>query len=153
IADRPDDERDMVNRRGTEVGIGTSRDDLAFHDRYRLGDEPAVFVDPDQALGVPARGHHVGLDPPRAAAFPEIKGAAVDSSFPLLRRIRADPPGIHGWLASQPGGDRILLALVSHAQLRGLGAVPPRLPASRLGNAAVLVPGAPAVEAITMLRR
>lgn len=51
ITDRPDDERDMVNRRGTEIGIGAPRDDVAFHDRHRLGDEPAVFADPEQALG------------------------------------------------------------------------------------------------------
>src|ERR1019366_5179351 len=79
--------------------------------------------------------------------------AAADSSSPLLRRIRAGPPGIHGGLAGQPGGDRVLLALVSRAQLRGLGAVPPCLPVSCLGSAAVLVPGAPAVEAIAVLCR
>src|ERR1035438_2263982 len=55
ITDRPDDERDMVHRRGTEIGIGASRDDLASHDRRRLGDELAVFVDPEQALGILAR--------------------------------------------------------------------------------------------------
>jgi hypothetical protein len=78
---------------------------------------------------------------------------AVDSSFPLLRRIRAGPPGIYTCLADKPSGDRILLAPVSRAQLRRLGAVPPCLPASHLGSAAVLVPCAPAVEAITMLPR
>src|SRR5260370_11194166 len=93
----------MVSRRGTEIGIDTSRDDLAFHDRHPLGDELAVLVDPEQALRVPARRRHVELDPPRATAFPEIKGAAVDTSLPLLRRIRAGPPSIHAYLASQPG--------------------------------------------------
>ena len=88
--------------------------------------------------------------PPRS---PEIKGAAVDGSFPLLRRVGAGPPGVHARLAGQPGGDRSLLALVSRAQLRSLRAVPPCLPVSRLGSAAVLIPGAPAAEAVAVLRR
>src|SRR6516165_1760127 len=46
ITDRPDHKRDMVSRRGTEIGVGTSHDDLAFHDRHWLGDEPAVFAGP-----------------------------------------------------------------------------------------------------------
>jgi hypothetical protein len=70
---RADDEGDMVNRLRTEIGLGTSRDNLALHNRHRLGYERAIFADPDQALGVPARRHHVELDPPGAAAFTEIK--------------------------------------------------------------------------------
>jgi len=35
ITNRPDDERDMVNRRGAEIGLGTLSDNLAFHDRHR----------------------------------------------------------------------------------------------------------------------
>ena len=45
MTNRPDDERDMVNRRGTEIGLGTSRDNLTFHDRHRLGDERSIFAD------------------------------------------------------------------------------------------------------------
>jgi hypothetical protein len=45
IANRPDDERDMVRRRRAEIGLGASRDNLALHDRHRLGDERAVFCD------------------------------------------------------------------------------------------------------------
>src|ERR1019366_2830285 len=78
ITDRPDDERDMVHRRGTEIGIGASRDDLASHDRRRLGDELAVFVDPEQALGILARGRHVELDPPRASMS---RSASVSSGW------------------------------------------------------------------------
>jgi len=69
ITDRPDDERDMVNRRGTEIGIGALRDDVAFHDRHRLGDEPAVFADPEQALAYLPDGtmsSSIRQEPPRS---------------------------------------------------------------------------------------
>ena len=153
VTNLPDDEGDMVNRRGAEIGLGTVRDNLAFHDRHRLCDERAIFADLGQMLGISARRHHVELDPPQATAFTEIEGAAVDRPFPLLRRVRGGPPGINTCLAGKPRGDCVLLALRTRAQLRRLGTVPPCLPASRLGSAAVLVPGAPAVEAIAMVRR
>src|SRR5260370_7483768 len=81
--DHPDNESDMVSRRGTEFGIATSRDDFAFHDRHRLGDQLTVFIDPNQALGIPARCHHVELDPPPPPTSPEIKAPAAPASFPL----------------------------------------------------------------------
>ena len=59
ITNRPDDEHDMVNWLRTEIGLGTSRDNLALHNRHRLGYERAIFADPDQALRVPVSRHHV----------------------------------------------------------------------------------------------
>jgi hypothetical protein len=59
ITNRPDDERDMVNRLRAEIGLGSLCDNLAFHNRHRLGYECAIFADPDQALRVPVSRHHV----------------------------------------------------------------------------------------------
>jgi hypothetical protein len=73
VTDRPHDESDVFYGGTAKIGIDTLRDELTFHDRHWLSDESALYVDPDQALGVTGRRRQIKFDPPQASAFPEIK--------------------------------------------------------------------------------
>lgn len=87
------------------------------------------------------------------AALTEIEGTPIDHALPLLGRERRGALGGHAGLPGQPGRDRRFLPGVLRLEFSGRVAVPEPLPPGGLLSAARIVPRAPAVESIAVLRR
>jgi hypothetical protein len=111
ITDRPDDERDMVNRRGTEIGLGTLRDNLALHDRDRVADGQPATLSLALRLATGAllltaaevddvKVGHAAQGTLRAPVKHPIFGRA--SVWLAAQNRPTDPPGLTGGTMSAP---------------------------------------------------